>query len=218
MQRASPSARRGGFTLIEIAIAMGILGLVLSSVIGMLSSSSKGFNQGSTSALVQNDARRTLDRLAVELENAGLGTLLPNPVGIAADDLVFQIATGVNEADGTIVFGTSTRLRFVFEPGELVNGLDDDGDGLVDEGCVVLTRNYFQANELNVTLARRIPSLLEGEIGNGIDDNGNGLVDERGFAMTREGDLLRLRLSMMRAAPDGNVAITTVETALRLKN
>jgi prepilin-type N-terminal cleavage/methylation domain-containing protein len=212
------SSKRGGFTLIEIAISMGILGLVLSSIVGMLDSSRKGFNQGSVTALVQNDVRRAIDRVAVELENAGLGTLLPNPIGVAADDLVFQIATGVNPADGTILFGPSTRLRFVFEPGELVNGLDDDGDGLIDEGCVVLTRNYFQANELNVTLARRIPLLLEGETANGADDNGNGFADERGFCVTLEGDLLRLRLSMMRAAPDGTPVIATVETALQLKN
>lgn len=215
---ARQRSARGGFTLIELVITMGIAGLVLGAVTRVLESSRNAYGQGSASARVQNDARRALDRVAAELENGGFGTLLPNPLAIAADDMAFQVATGVDAATGAILFGPSTRLRVVYEPGEANNGLDDDGDGLIDEGCLQLTRNYLQANEVTVTLARGVREFAEGETDNGADDNGNGFTDERGFYMTRVGNLLRLRITLERPISGRTPAIATAETALRLKN
>ncbi len=211
-------AANQGFTLIELAITMGIAGLVLGSLARVLDSSKNTYGRGSAVAQVQNDARRTLDRVSAELENGGFGTLLPNPVGVAVDDLVFQAATGIDGATGALLFGNSSRLRFVYQTGEMNNGLDDDGDGLVDEGNLVFTRNYLLAGEVRVVLAHGVAELLEGETANGADDNGNGLVDERGFCITRVGNLLRIRLTLARPVTGGNPALATVETALRLKN
>jgi prepilin-type N-terminal cleavage/methylation domain-containing protein len=211
-------AARSGFTLIELAIAIGIVGLVAGSLVGVLDSTRKTYNQGSAQTRVQADARRALDRIAAELENVGLATLVPAPVGVAVNDLVFQVATGVNAANSAITFGSSTRLRFAYEAGETNNGVDDDGDGLVDEGRVILTRNYLQANEVSVTLVRGVSEYLQGEFANGADDNGNGFADEKGFCMTLQGNLLILRLSLERPVTEGRSAVATVETAVRLKN
>ena len=211
-------AANRGFTLLELAITMGIAGLLLSSLASVLDSSKSTYGRGSAMAQVQNEARRTLDRVAAELENGGFGTLLPNPVGVAIDDLVFQTATGIDAATGALLFANSSRLRFVYETGEMNNGLDDDGDGLIDEGYLVLTRNYMLANEVRVVLAHDVAELLEGESANGGDDNGNGFADERGFCMTRSGDLLTVRLTLARPVSGGDPAMASVETALRLKN
>ncbi len=211
-------ASKRGFTLIELAIVVGIVGLILGSVADVFDSTKRTYGQGSSAALAQNEAQRALNRVVAELENAGFGTLIPNPVAIGAHDLVYQVATGINTANNTVTFGTSRRLRFIYEPGETNNGLDDDGDGLVDEGCIELTKNYLQANQVTVTLAHGTRELLEGETANGADDNANGLVDERGFCMTRTGNLLRIRLSMARPAAGTNPAVATIETAIRLKN
>jgi type II secretory pathway pseudopilin PulG len=213
-----PKSIQAGHTLIELAIALGVLGLVLGSLTSVFESSRKAYRQGSTAALVQSDARRALDGIAARLENAGFATLVPNPVNVAVDDLLFQVSTGFDEAAGTIIFGPSTRLCFVYADGETDNGIDDDGNGLVDDGRVVLTINYLQPGEISVTLARGVCELLQGELANGVDDNGNGLVDERGFCITRNGNLLLLRLSVARATPAVSPIIATVETALRLKN
>jgi hypothetical protein len=215
---AHPQPVRSGHTLIELVVTVSLLGLVFASLINMLDSSRKAYRQGSTMALVQIDARRALDRIAAQLENAGFATLVPNPVNMAAPDMLFQVATGFDEAAGTIVFGSSARLFFAYADGEIDNGLDDDGNGLVDDGRVVLTINYLQPKEISVNLARGVCELLQGEIANGLDDNGNGLVDERGFCMTRNGNLLRVRLSLARAATGLSPVIATVETAVRLKN
>lgn len=209
---------RAGFTLIELAVAIAILGLVMGSIMGVMESAKKGYGQGSTATLVQTLSRRALDRIASELENAGQGTLLPNPLNIACDDLVFQSVIGVDEVAGTPIFGNSTRLRFAYGGGDTNNGLDDDGDGLIDEGRVILTRNYLAANESSVVIARGVNELAEGELANGLDDNGNGLADERGFSMTLQGNLLILRLTVSRVSAEGTTTVSTNETAVSFRN
>jgi len=104
--------KRGGFTLLEIAIACAVLGLVLGALSGVIESTRKTYDQGSAQTRVQADARRALDRIALELENAGLGTLVPSPLNVASNDLVFQVVSGVNLANNTVTFDTSSRLRF----------------------------------------------------------------------------------------------------------
>ncbi len=209
---------RGGFTLIEIAIAAGILGLVIGALTGVLDSTRKTYIQGSTQVRAQSDARRAMDRIATELENGGLGTLIPNPIGIAATDLVFQVATGVDPLTSAVTFDNSSRLMFAYETGETNNGLDDDGDGLIDEGRVIFTRDYLQPNEMRTTLVTGVNELLEGELPNGLDDNGNGFADERGFCMTLQGSLLVMRLSLSRPVTETRSIVSTVETAVRFKN
>jgi prepilin-type N-terminal cleavage/methylation domain-containing protein len=219
MRTRLPDARSlAGFTLIEIAFAIAILALVMGSLVSVSDSTRKTYEQGVTSSLAQGAARRAMSRVASEFENGGLGTLLPAPIGVASSDIAFQVATGIDANTGLIMFGSSTRLRWVMESGELDNGLDDDGDGLIDEGSIVLTRNYLQPGEISVILARGITELLEGELPNGLDDNGNGFSDERGFCMTLQGSLLILRITSARRSAAGRLSLASIETAVRLKN
>jgi hypothetical protein len=109
-------------------------------------------------------------------------------------------------------------LSWNLEAGENSNGVDDNKNGLVDEGQLLLTRNYLQANQQSVVLAHRVAKLLEGETKNNVDDNGNGLIDESGFCAFREGNLLRIRLTLQRSLRPGKIIQATVETGVRLRN
>ena len=208
---------RKGFALIEVAVSLAIIVVILSSLVQVNRSTMSTFAQTSAATLVHTQARRALDRIASELENGGLATLQPNPVINSTDNIVFQAATGVDATTGAIVYGSPTRLAWVLEPGELNNGVDDNGNGLVDDGELVLTRNYLQADQQTIVLAHGVSKLLEGETANNADDNGNGLIDEHGFCVFREGNLLRVRLTLLRSVK-GKVVKATVETGVRMRN
>jgi type II secretory pathway pseudopilin PulG len=210
--------RNQGFALIEVAVTLGVIAVVFGSIVQVHRATVQTYSQTSAVALVQADAQRVLDRVTAELQNGGLGTLQPDPVINSTDNIVFQATTGVNTATGVINYGTPTRLSWVLDDGETANGADDNHNGLVDEGKLVLTRNYMQGNEVSIVLAHRVPKYLEGETASAGDQNGNGLVDEHGFCIIREGNLLHVRLTLARAIRGGKVVQATVETGVRLRN
>jgi hypothetical protein len=133
--------------------------------------------------------RRTVDRMARELSSAGAGTLSPNRgLALGSDHLTFQVVSGY--AGGAVQWSAPAAFALKLEPGELDNGKDDDGDGLVDERDLT----YTQGGQETIW-AHGVCELLEGEKANGKDDNGNGLKDEAGLSSPAGGTLI-LRLSL----------------------
>lgn len=208
---------RSGFTLYEVAITVALLGLVFAAA-GMVSRSTSDLaNFSGEKSRTEVRARRTLDRLVEELSTAGRGLLTPDPEAPGwTDDLDFQCATGV--AGGMPVWGPLTSLRWEREPGELADGADNDGDGLVDEGQVVLVRNSGMGNQQRVVLCNGVAEFAEGETAAIGDENGNGLEDERGFSLQCNGELLTVRLSLQEQVEQGQVLTVSVRTAIRLRN
>lgn len=113
---------------------------------------------------------------------------------------------------------SATRVEFRLEPGEVDDGLDNDGNGLVDEGELVLVRDAGGADELEIVLANGVREHLEGELPNGVDDNDNGLVDERGITFERVGSDLRIRLTLETTGRDGRILTRTLETTAWSRN
>ena len=111
-------------------------------------------------------------------------------------------------------------MRFALElaPGELDNGIDDNGNGLIDEGVLVRIENPGLANEQRSIFARGVSEYLEGETGDGTDENGNGLVDEGGLSFSRSNGSLQIALSLERIGPDGELMVRTLETSVALRN
>ena len=211
------AARCGGFTLLELLLAISLLGIVLAATAIVSSTGYNTYRASSAQSMAESRARRALDRAANELRTA-VADSLPNPGGnFGMDTLDFRQAVGVDGA-GSLVLGPLTRLAFVLDGAEAANGADDDGDGLADEGELVLTRDVGGAAERRVVLVRPVRALLEGEATNLADDNGNGLVDERGFCVQRLGDVLTLRLTLEDFEPNGRRILRTVETSIRTRN
>jgi hypothetical protein len=104
------------------------------------------------------------------------------------------------------------------ETGEQDNGLDDNGNGLVDEGVIVWTENPGLVDERRVIRSHWVREYLEGELPNGLDDNGNGLRDERGLCFSIEGDVLTIRITLERRDDDGRIHTKTVQTSVRVRN
>lgn len=218
MKSRFPTRRKAGFTLIEVAIAASILALLLASVGTFQAISQKA----SRTMVVRSDLERRADRalqtITRALRGAGVHTLIPDPTSaFGSDTITFQTPTGVSGA-GVVSFSAPSRIALALDTGEADNGVDDDGDGRVDERALVITRDVGLASQTATTTCHGIGEWLEGETSNGLDDNGNGVIDERGFNVRRVGDLLYVRLTLESRTEDGQVLRCTTDTALVLHN
>lgn len=105
------------------------------------------------------------------------------------------------------------------DPADPDDGIDNDGDGLIDELRLVWYSNRGVAGERMRVLANGVTESLEGELpGNLIDDNGNGLVDERGVAFAFRDGRIHFWMTLRRVAKNGVAATRTVERTIALRN
>ncbi len=216
--RSHPALRRAraAFSITELLISSSLLGVLLSSL-GVLSlKSGQASKQAQVELNLSSKVHRLCTRLAHELESAGEATLNPDPGLLGASSFQFQSVSAV--AGATVNWTSETGLAWLLDPAEADNGEDDDGDGLIDEGDVVLTRQALSAQPTSIVLCRNVSEYMAGETPNGADDNGNGLIDERGFCVRKNGKLLSLFLSVEDAREDDVPLVTTLTTTLRLRN
>lgn len=209
--------RAAGFTLIELMIAMSIFAVIVGGVLMMGRASDRAYRTGAVVASTEFQASRAMEQIVADVQGAQLESLSPDPLaGLGASAVDYVVATGLQ--NGELVLTPLRRLRFEYEAGELDNGLDDNGNGLVDEGMVVLVHDVGGPDELRLVLTHWVRERLEGELDNGIDDNGNGLVDEPGFLVERQGETLTVRLTLERLDPERRVMTRTAETAVHMRN
>ncbi len=215
------SKRRSGHTLIEAMITCSLFVLVFGTLALAVNSGIGLFRQ--STANQEADARldRAMHRIKQELADAATSSLAPNlssPVGgpiTWSNSLEYRQVTGW--AGEAAVLGAVQRIELRIAPGEVANGLDDDGDGLVDERAVVLIRDFGIATEQEVTLVNDVLEFLEDETAAAGDENGNGLEDEQGLAFDLDGGTLNVRLTVGRTGPHGLVERTRV-ASIGLRN
>ena len=208
---------RSGLTLLETTIVMVLLSVVLGAAIMVLRQGQMNFDRTVSNAVVESAGNRALNRIARRLTGAGATTLFPvleAPLGSSA--VSFQEVEGWNA--GAPVWSSDAEIRLEYEPRELDNDLDDDGDGLVDEGQVVQVENLGEADERRVVLVRGVREYLEGETADGFDENGNGLEDERGLSFQLDGNEMIVRLTLLRPDPQGAITMRTLQTSISLRN
>jgi len=218
MQTLSQTRRRGGFTLLELVIATVLLSLMLGTM-GLVQMRARDASRvGMAREQVETTCRRSLDRVADELQGVVRGLLFPDPsTSLGTSTITYQHPTGVSTA-GVVSWDTPSSLSLELDAGEIDNGIDDDGDGLIDERRLVLTRNVGSPNAVTTVICSGIPELGEGEVANGLDDNGNGVVDEAGFNVRKVGDLLTVRLTVQGPAEGGQIISSTLSTSIVLHN
>jgi len=214
--RRAAAAGRRGFSLVEVLISMAMLGGLLGTLLMVVANGSSAARAGMARQSVEGAARRTLDRIASELVSAGRETLDPQPAAPwGSASLTFQPLEGF---DGEVVWGAPRTFALVLGAGEQDNGVDDDGDGLVDERALAFTRDPGGPDELTTLWVQDVRELAEGELDNGEDDNGNGLADEQGLSFLLVGGRLLIRLTLEVRDGEGNHLLRAVETSVRLRN
>jgi len=219
MRRATRRGGKGraGYTALELVIAVSLLAMFFLGAQRVANNAVGAFRGTRLTAKVEDELRRGLNRTAAELIAVRSGTLDPTlETDFGMDEIVFTSVIGVGPGGPT--YGNATRIGLDLADGEADDGVDNDGDGLVDERCLVLQRNFGLAGERRVVLCRSVREFLDGETENGVDDNGNDVVDERGFSVHRRGNVLDIRLTIEQADKDGRPITRTVETTVRMRN
>ena len=175
------------------------------------------FAQSSATGDLDARSARAMRRVSAELLGARWSTIDPLPaLPFGSDDLEFEHSA--DTAGGAVAWGTRSRIQMELAGGELDNGLDDDGNGLVDERSIVLVHDADLPSERRATILSGVGELLEGELPNVLDDNGNGLIDEGGLSFSAQDGTLTIRLTVQRTGPGGRVLTRTQTLDLVLRN
>lgn len=217
MRTARTHLSAAGFTVIEVLAAVVIL-----TIVGWASLESLKLTTRVSAGTVQMSeleqrGHRVVARVARELQQAQLGSLLPDPIKpYGASAITYRCAE--LDADDTIVWGQTRRLELVPAATDPFDGIDNDSDGLTDEHVLRLVRQVGLPDEVTTVLVTGVAPLLEGEQLNALDDNGNGLLDEPGFSLTRRGGVLEIRLSLRGLDPDHQLITRTTETTVCPRN
>ena len=207
---------RAGVTLLEITLGLTLFAIVSSAAVVAGRSGVGAFENTTRTADLEARLRRAVDRVALELVVSIQDELDPDPESdFGTSDLLFRPAVDLNGTEP--VPGDFQRIALEMDSAELDDGIDNDGDGLVDEGQLVLIRDDGGADEVRVVLANGVAEMYEGEEANGVDDNGNGVIDEAGFNLQREDDVLVVRLCLQKSSA-GDITTRSLETSVRLRN
>jgi hypothetical protein len=206
-----------GFALADLLFAATLLSVVSIGAYTLLDEEMASATQGMRLGRLETRATDEAELVAQSVQMSdsaffGAGVL----GGTTQASVVVRRPTGVQ--NGSIVWGPPTTIRWRLETGETSNGVDDDGDRLVDEGVFEWIENLGTANESLVRSVSGLASYGYGEQVGGGDEDGNGLVDERGFGCRWDGSRLRIALTLQRADGRGRTIQAEVETAVRPRN
>ncbi|MEM1447563.1 MAG: prepilin-type N-terminal cleavage/methylation domain-containing protein [Planctomycetota bacterium] len=169
-RRLAASRARSGFTLMEVMLASALMAVVTVKVHGVMTTANCANTEATRRIVLEDKARRVLQQIAVAIMGANRETLIPEIASPASmSDVRYQVNLGVengeviwgdperialDEPNGAVFWSdnvgtaterrvTWTRIATPFLEGELPNGMDDNGNGLIDEKglCFEVDRN-----------------------------------------------------------------------------
>jgi type II secretory pathway pseudopilin PulG len=192
---------RAAFTLLEMIISLGLVALVVTNIVLAMRSSTQAYEVGSSRVEVEDQARRTLDKIALAVMGSSREGLAPGQLHpLHTPSLTYQLILGYE--DGEAVWSDPERIEREQQAAQ-----------------ITWSKNPGVAGEQRVVWTKWVRDYMAGEIGgNLIDDNENGLIDERGLSFTIEEDLVTIRLTLEKVAPDGTRVTVPVETQVNVRN
>jgi prepilin-type N-terminal cleavage/methylation domain-containing protein len=182
--RPTPLARvRAGFTLIEVVVAATLTGLIVANLYMVFGDSSKAIRAKTIEFDTEVEARRVLDRIAMSVIGAERATVdVATEAPLSSNSINYQVSNGFTENevefspvrriahDGTTQIswaespGSASERRAVwtshaaqFLAGEIENGIDDNGNGLIDEGGLSFDFEGDKMVVIRLTIRRRAP-------------------------------------------------------------
>ncbi len=176
--------RRSGLTLLELSLAMGLLAVVSIQIVGAMNSAAKKTDAEIERTHVESQARFVLRKIGFAIMGSHPDSLVPDTNSpLATTSIRYQVSLGVT--DGEMVWSEPekvaleeavrqvywsdnpdadeerrivwTSLVAPYLEGEIPNGMDDNGNGLIDEKGLSFTIDR-NAIRMSLTLERRLDS------------------------------------------------------------
>jgi hypothetical protein len=210
-----------GMTLLELAIAGSLLAAFGGAAMLATDTAGKSFRTEVVSANLESAARNALGTITHQLRAAGAGEVPQSVVAAPGftDTIDFRRVVGFDDVADQVLWGDPERIEFEYDPGDPNDGIDNDDDGLVDEGRIVHFINPDTPDERRAVLCNWVSESLGRETpGNFIDDNGNGLLDESGFCVVFDGDRATIRMTLARRDKWGQLIDHTFVKSVTLRN
>lgn len=204
--------RENGFTLVEMVVVAAITVTMLAAVWNAATAVNSTVHSNARSADVGATVRGTMRQVGGFVRPAKMTTIIVQAVEadvlavppratvvgewIQPTDLVWRPGIEFESASGLLSMNAALstaprRLTFHLEPGELDNGIDDDGDELIDEGEIRLMHDT-----VTIAVVRNVEECL--------------------FQL--EGRMLRVRLQCGRSDQRGTVFRVVLEQSFYLRN
>lgn len=211
----APSRQRGT-TLVELAVSVVILALIAGSIAIVTKQTSSAYNTVSSTIHQDVKARRSMRKIRSILSGTGVNEIVPPlAAGTWTDRVSFQPVIGYDV--GGAIRGPLQELRPQSPANDPVDGIDNDGDGLVDERHLVWIRDLAAPAIRPMVVCRNVAVNLRGELNNAADDNGNGLIDEPGACFTIQDGIVRFFLTT-ESSDIGMTTQSSYETQIYLLN
>lgn len=219
MRHVAARKRLRGVTLLELTISISLLALFGGAAFLATETAGKSFRTEVVSSSLNAEAHKALGIITHQLRAADAGEIGEVGAPFFETAIAFRRAVGFDDATETPLWGDPERIELEYDPGDPNDGLDNDGDGLVDEGRLVHLINPGTPDERRSVLCNHVSESLAGEtLGNLIDDNGNGLEDERGFCFIFDGTRATLRLTLAQRDKWGHLIEHSFEKSVALRN
>ena len=143
---------QAGVSLLEVVIASTLLTVIVTGIYGLFHTGVAAYGMGASSAEVQRHSTRVLELISVELSQAGPDVIYPAPLPPdSTPRITLQRNSGFTE--GEIQWTPTTIFEFRHVADDPDDGIDNNGNGLIDEGVVVrvgyLCRWQERANQFH---------------------------------------------------------------------
>ena len=200
--------RTSGFSLIEIAIGISIMGLLFVNVGMVTRTGGRAVRSGIFQQQIEDELEQVLDRSRFALMSSTANNLDPVfTAPLSNHEISFKSSLGFE--NGTLVESDPESLSWESGP----NGL----------GQMIWTQNPGEHNQRRIPWSKSVPTLHRGELSNEIDDNANGLYDETGVAFHVESQSdqevqVHIHLTIEKFDPDGKRVPTARSVNVTCRN
>jgi len=197
----SPDRSRAGFTIIELVLALALSILVLLAVGMNFLDFSRAFSSMAKIMHSRTRAQTIADRVVSEAFGAQLTSITPvNPVN--SPWVSFKKITGVN-ADGSPAFGNPIYIELFPDETNITDNIDNDGDGLVDEGGI---RTWVDLPPHGPTPVDDPVVILTGK------------VKKQGLKFTQDGSYLKIDMTLQEVIETGITKDTAILAGVKIRN